>query len=139
MCLLCTIFTRLFRLRMIFATFCVNSTDYSSALLSGTVMHDLYHGIAPLPMQLVQLPCTDTQCPFLGCVICECKLCGVPNRAYSSSAPKVKRLVPFAASFHFIFSSLVYSTPLPSLHPHPGIMAPMEKGFNWSNIAVGES
>ena len=24
-------------------------------------------------------------------------------------------------------------------HPHPPIMAPMEKGFSWSNIAVGES
>lgn len=63
---------------------------------------------------------------------------GSPTERTSSSAPKVKRLVPFAASFHFIFSSLLYSTPLPPLNPHPGKMAPMEKGFNWSNIAVGE-
>ena len=65
-------------------------------------------------------------------------MCGVPNRAHSSSAPKVKRLVPFAVSLSLIFLSFVYSTPLPPLNPHLGIMAPMEKGFNWSNIAVGE-
>jgi hypothetical protein len=66
---------------------------YSSLLHN---MHDLAHAAASL-LQLDQLPCTDAQCPLLG-PICQCIMCGVPNRAYSSSAPKVKRLVPFAAS-----------------------------------------